>query len=74
MMKHKYSKEWQQAAEKEFKTLESKKAFVYTKHEEQKLLPLMWRFKYKFDSDGYLQKFKARLCARGDLQTTKSET
>jgi len=31
-------------------------------------LPLIWIFTYKFDTDGYLLKFKARLCVRGDLQ------
>lgn len=31
-------------------------------------------FKYKFDTDGYLQKFKARLCVRNDLQITIEET
>jgi hypothetical protein len=30
----------------------------------------MWVFPYKFDEDGYPAKHKARLCARGDLQTT----
>ena len=33
-----------------------------------KTLPLIWVFTYKFDTDGYLSKFKARLCVRGDLQ------
>jgi hypothetical protein len=28
----------------------------------------MWVFKYKFDENGYLDKFKARACVRGDLQ------
>ena len=28
----------------------------------------MWIFLYKFDQDGYLAKYKARLCIRGDLQ------
>ena len=35
-----------------------------------KPIPLLWVFKYKFDTDGYLVKFKARLCVRGDLQTS----
>jgi len=33
-----------------------------------KTIPLIWVFTYKFDTDGYLSKFKARLCVRGDLQ------
>ena len=28
----------------------------------------MWVFTYKFDLDGFLYKYKARLCVRGDLQ------
>ncbi|PHH88078.1 hypothetical protein CDD83_8026 [Cordyceps sp. RAO-2017] len=31
-------------------------------------LPLKWVFTYKFDQDGYLQRYKARICVRGDLQ------
>ena len=31
------------------------------------LLPLMWVFKYKTDSDGFIIKYKSRLVARGDL-------
>ena len=34
----------------------------------------MWVFTYKFDQDGYLLKFKARLVARGDLQSTEDDT
>ena len=37
-------------------------------------LPLMWVFTYKFDQDSYLLKYKARLVARGDLQSTEEET
>jgi len=32
------------------------------------IIPLKWVFTYKFDSDGFLLKYKARLCVRGDLQ------
>ena len=38
------------------------------------IIPTMWVFKYKFDEDGYLVKYKARLCARGDLQHTQQDT
>src|SRR6266513_3290520 len=33
-----------------------------------KLLPLKWTFTYKFDKEGYLMKYKAHICVRGDLQ------
>jgi hypothetical protein len=44
------------------------------KKADQPRIPLTWVFKYKFDIDGYLKKFKARLCARGDLQSTDQNT
>ena len=33
-----------------------------------KIVPVLWVFTYKTDTSGYLTKFKARLCVRGDLQ------
>ena len=35
----------------------------------EKLIPLSWVFTYKLDASGYLYGYKARLVARGDLQT-----
>src|SRR5439155_8126477 len=35
---------------------------------QSKPLPLKWHFTYKFDQEGYLMKYKARICVRGDLQ------
>ena len=37
-------------------------------------IPTMWVFRSKFDEDGFLLKYKTRLCARGDLQQTQQET
>jgi hypothetical protein len=34
----------------------------------------MWVFTYKFNEDGYLTKFKARLVVRGDLQQVYEDT
>ena len=39
-----------------------------------KPIPTTWVFKYKLDDKGYLTKYKARLCARGDLQHTEQDT
>jgi hypothetical protein len=41
---------------------------------QEEILPLMWIFTYKFDEDGYLYKFKARLVVRGDLQDDWGDT
>ncbi len=35
---------------------------------------LTWVFKYKFDTNDYVKKFKTRLCFREDLQTTQQDT
>ncbi|KAI0992677.1 hypothetical protein K3495_g15508, partial [Podosphaera aphanis] len=70
--------EFQRAAEREYETLQQKETWVYVPENELPqnvdLIPLIWIFSYKFDSDGFLTKFKARLCARGDLQTSEEET
>jgi len=34
----------------------------------------MWVYTYKFDEDGYLIKFKARLVVRGDLDKACTDT
>ena len=38
------------------------------------LLPLIWVFKYKGDSNKNLIKYRSQLVARGDLQTTEEDT
>jgi Reverse transcriptase (RNA-dependent DNA polymerase) len=76
MLNHKFSTEFTQAASREIQILERKGTFQYVPRRSAKTtpLPLLWVFKYKFDSNGYLIKFKARLCVRGDLQTTEQDT
>jgi hypothetical protein len=57
--------------------LERKETFIdvpKTKELATQTLPLLWVFKYKFDTNGFLTKFKARLCVRGDLQTADQDT
>ena len=57
------------AAEKEYRDLERCKTFRHIpKTPGLKPLPLLWTFVYKFNTDGYLAKYKARLCVRGNLQ------
>lgn len=69
---------FKRAAEAEYTSLMAKGTFRYIPTNEVSKdlspLPLMWVFTYKFDVDGYLLKYKARLVARGDLQTGEEET
>lgn len=78
MLRHKFSAEFQRAAEKEYSTLEQKETWIQVDKssvpEDSIIIPLIWIFSYKFDSEGILTKFKARLCARGDLQLTDEDT
>jgi len=68
---------FQKAIEKEYNDLKRRGTFETIPKEEvynEQILPLKWVFKYKFNSDGYLQKLKAQLCVHRDLQITKEET
>jgi hypothetical protein len=57
------------AAVKEYRELCEKKTFrAVDRPKDGQIIPLMWIFVYKFDTEGYLTKHKARICARGDLQ------
>jgi hypothetical protein len=69
LQRHPYRDGFRAAAEKEYRDLERHQTFCLVPNSPgRKLLPLIWTFVYKFDTDGYLVKYKARLCARGDLQ------
>ncbi|RDW86563.1 uncharacterized protein DSM5745_03205 [Aspergillus mulundensis] len=69
LMKHPYKNQFIEAARVEFGTLKELHTFEIVPTPKGKIvIPLTWVFKYKFDAAGYLDKFKARLCARGDLQ------
>ena len=58
-----------QAAEKEYGDLFWCKTFEKVERPQNaRVLPVQWVFVYKFDTDRYLKKFKARLCIWGDLQ------
>jgi Reverse transcriptase (RNA-dependent DNA polymerase) len=76
MLRHHFSSEFQLAAEREIQELTKRDTYKWVSRETATStpLPLLWVFKYKFDIDGYLTKFKARLCVRGDLQTTEQDT
>jgi len=76
MLKHSYSTEYQRAMFKEFTSLLDRGTFEYQELTDttEKLVPLMWVYTNKFDENGFLTNFKARLVARGDLYKTEEET
>jgi hypothetical protein len=76
MMKHPMAEGFLAACAKEIRSLQEKSTFTVTnrpKDVSKQILPLRWVFAYKFDQDGYLQKLKARICVRGDLETITPE-
>lgn len=76
MKRHRFHDEFSAAADLEWSTLIDKDTFmdVPIANHYKEALPLTWVFKYKFDEGGFLVKFKARVCVRGDLQMTEKET
>ena len=57
------------AARKEYSDLDKWQTFrPIRKTPNIKTIPLKWVFIYKFDMNGYLVKYKAQICVRGDLQ------
>jgi len=73
---HPYGPEFKAAARKEYSDLDRKGTFLTVPVEEATghyIIPVMWVFTYKFDTNGFLVKFKARLVVRGDLQPTTGQ-
>ncbi|MBE3047272.1 hypothetical protein IMZ48_33080, partial [Candidatus Bathyarchaeota archaeon] len=68
--RHQFSKEWREAERAEITHLfQQRIATIVNNHTaKSKPLPLRWVYAYKFDKHGYLERFKARLCVRGDQQ------
>ena len=61
--------------QKEFNNLINCKTFKYKEHiNNKKLVLLIWVYANKFDENGFLTNFKAKLVARGDLYKTEEET
>lgn len=73
MVKHPHCDGFKNAAQVEWDALIERNTWEEIEETDvpagEKLIPLSWVFTYKLDADGYLYKYKARLVARGDLQT-----
>ena len=69
LQNHKHKEGFTKAAEKEYSDLTRRNTFQKVdRPKNARILPIRWIFIYKFDTDGYLVKYKARICVRGDLQ------
>jgi hypothetical protein len=73
---HPFGQHFIAAVAEEFKSCQEKSCFEATSATEADVqrLPLMWVFTYKFNEDGLLYKYKARLVVRGDLQENWGNT
>jgi hypothetical protein len=74
MLRHRFVLKFQIIAQKEFFELKKRDTFSWIEKANQSRISLIWMFKYKFDIDDYLKKFKTRLCVRNDLQSTDQNT
>src|SRR6266480_2987702 len=69
LQRHPEQDGFMRAAQKEYEAVTEKKTFqVVSKQDASNIIPLTWVFDYRFDQDGYLTRYKARICIRGDLQ------
>jgi len=71
LLNHLHRNGFAKAAQTEWAALEKKDTFEIIEKSRidiNGILPLMWVFDYKLDLNGYLARYKARICVRGDLQ------
>jgi hypothetical protein len=67
------------AIQDELQQMEQKGVWIVTDEGEpsrcgMEAIPLTWVIKYKADEQGLLDRIKARICVRGDLQVTQQDT
>ncbi len=74
MLIYRFFQKFQMIAQKEFFELKKRNTFSWIEKTNQSRISLIWMFKYKFDIDDSLKKFKTRLCVRDDLQSTDQNT
>src|SRR6266480_406730 len=69
LQRHPEQDGFMRAAQKEYEAVTEKKTFqVVSKQDASNIIPLTWVFDYRFDQDGYLTRYKARICICEDLQ------
>ena len=75
MLRHDHRAGFLAAVELEYSDLQKHGTFIAVPEAEASdfVIPTRWVFTYKFDEEGYLLKYKARLVVRGDLQPKQDE-
>ena len=74
LQKHSQKEGFIQAAKKEYGDLFRWSTFRKVQRPtNMQVLGVRWVFVYKFDTDGYLERHKARLCIQGDMQECSRE-
>jgi hypothetical protein len=69
MLRHSHAEEFIKAAQMKYDVIKTKKTWkIDDKRDDYKLISLKWIFIYKFDSNDFLFKYKARIVIRDDLQ------
>jgi hypothetical protein len=74
MLRNRFFQKFQMIAQKEFFESKKRNTFSWIEKANQSRILLIWVFKYKFDINDYLKKFKTRLCVRDNLQSTDQNT
>jgi hypothetical protein len=74
MLRHRFFQKFQMIAQKKFFELKKRNTFSLIEKTNQSRISLTWMFKYKFDINDYLKKFKTRLCVKDNLQSTNQNT
>jgi hypothetical protein len=74
MLRYRFSQKFQMTAQKKFFELKKRNTFSWIEKANQSWISLIWVFKYKFDIDDYLKKFKTRLCVKHDFQSIDQNT
>jgi hypothetical protein len=75
LLAHPHRAGFEAAAQIEYNELWKRGTFTSENESDaqEAVIPTQWVFTWKFDEEGYLVKYKARLVVRGDLQPRKDE-
>ena len=74
MLKHQHKEGFLAAMKLELENVTKMETYeIVDRPTNMSVIPVKWVLLYKFDKDGNLDKYKARICARGDLQVMTME-